>query len=120
MALHRASLMCVLFGFAIIGCSSSTTKKADQQLAGSADLTLNCGLLPPGYSALTDLRGEGWEPDVVPIPGKASLGPVGLAVDQGSERLDNLATTLLNGRLGISGGINSMRKTPPLLNLDRG
>ena len=28
---------------------------------------LNRGLLPPGYTAYTDLRAGGWEPDVVTI-----------------------------------------------------
>jgi hypothetical protein len=42
--------------------------------------TLNRGLLPPGYSAVTDLRVNGWEPDVVTIQGSGPSTPAGLAV----------------------------------------
>jgi hypothetical protein len=42
--------------------------------------TLNRGLLPPSYSALTDLRVNGWEPDVVAIHGSGPPAPGGLAV----------------------------------------
>lgn len=42
--------------------------------------TLNGGLLPEGYSALTDLRVVGWEPDVVAIRSPDPAGPGGLAV----------------------------------------
>jgi hypothetical protein len=41
---------------------------------------LNRGLLPPGYTAYTDLRASGWEPDVVTIqtrrPAAGTGGPV--------------------------------------------
>jgi hypothetical protein len=37
--------------------------------------TLNQGLLPPGYSAYTDLRVSGWEPDIVSIQSKPSGPP---------------------------------------------
>ena len=37
--------------------------------------TLNRGLLPPGYTALTDLKVEGVEPDVVGIRSGAPASP---------------------------------------------
>jgi hypothetical protein len=42
--------------------------------------TLNRGLLPPGYTAFTDLRVMGWEPDVVTIQSGAHLSPGGQLV----------------------------------------
>src|SRR5437016_6192323 len=42
--------------------------------------TLNRGLLPPGYTALTDLRVNALEPDVVAIQGSGAPAPGGLAV----------------------------------------
>lgn len=42
--------------------------------------TLNRGLLPAGYSAFTDLRVNGWEPDGVAIRKSASPSSDGLAV----------------------------------------
>ena len=41
---------------------------------------LNRGILPPGYSAFTDLRVQGWEPDVVAIQSVGTTSPGGLAV----------------------------------------
>jgi len=52
--------------------------------------SLNRGLLPPGYSAFTDLQGIGWEPDVVTI--KSSAPPVGgLAVADAPPRSRQVA-----------------------------
>jgi hypothetical protein len=42
--------------------------------------TLNRGLLPPGYTAFTDLRVNGWEPDVVAIQSSPSPRSGGIAV----------------------------------------
>ena len=42
--------------------------------------TLNRGLLPRGYAALTDLRVKGWEPDVVAIQDVGPAAAGGLAV----------------------------------------
>lgn len=53
--------------------------------------TLNRGLLPPGYSALTDLRVEGWEPDVVAIQGNGHSAPGGLAVADAPPRARQVA-----------------------------
>jgi hypothetical protein len=42
---------------------------------------LNRGLLPPGYTAYTDLRASGWEPDVVTIQTRRpATGPGGSVV----------------------------------------
>src|SRR5689334_3814096 len=41
---------------------------------------LNAGILPDGYSALTDLKVEGYEPDVVAIQAGEPTSPGGLAV----------------------------------------
>jgi hypothetical protein len=38
--------------------------------------TLNRGLLPAEYAALTDLRVDGWEPDVVTIKGTGPFEPL--------------------------------------------
>lgn len=53
--------------------------------------TLNRGLLPPGYSALTDLRVEGWEPDVVGIRGHTPTAPGGVAVADAPPRSRQVA-----------------------------
>ena len=42
--------------------------------------TLNRGLLPPGYSAFTELKVEGWEPDVTSIRSVGLPTPGGPAV----------------------------------------
>ena len=42
--------------------------------------TLNRGLLPDGYSALTDMRVNGWEPDVVAIQGDGHPPSGGVAI----------------------------------------
>src|SRR3954452_1207516 len=44
---------------------------------------LNRGVLPPGYTAYTDLRAAGWEPDVVTIqaPGQAATTGGATVVD---------------------------------------
>ena len=52
--------------------------------------TLNRGLLPPGYSAVTDLRVLGWEPDVVAIHA-ANAAPGGLAVEETPPRAQQVA-----------------------------
>jgi hypothetical protein len=53
--------------------------------------TLNRGLLPPGYTAFTDLRVEGWEPDVVTIQSPSSSMPGGLAVAETPPRARQVA-----------------------------
>jgi Protein of unknown function (DUF4058) len=53
--------------------------------------TLNRGLLPPGYSAVTDLRVSGWEPDVVTIQGSGPSAPGGLAVADMPPRAQQVA-----------------------------
>jgi hypothetical protein len=53
---------------------------------------LNRGLLPPGYySAVTDSRVSGWEPDVVTIQGSGSSAPGGLAVADTPPRARQIA-----------------------------
>jgi hypothetical protein len=53
--------------------------------------TLNRGLLPPGYTAFTDLRVEGWEPDVVTIQSPSSSMPGGLTVAETPPRARQVA-----------------------------
>ena len=53
--------------------------------------TLNRGSLPAGYAALTDLRVEGWEPDVVAIQGNGSSAQGGLAVVDAPPRARQVA-----------------------------
>jgi hypothetical protein len=53
--------------------------------------TLNRGLLPPGYSAVTDLRVDGWEPDVVTIHSPTSSTSKGLLVADTPPRAQRVA-----------------------------
>jgi hypothetical protein len=53
--------------------------------------TLNRGLLPPGYTAFTDLRVEGLEPDVVAIQSPSSSMPGGLAIADAPPRARQMA-----------------------------
>lgn len=52
---------------------------------------LNRGLLPEGYSAFTDMKVEGYEPDVVAIRSFGHTGPGGLAVAEAPPRVRQTA-----------------------------
>lgn len=53
--------------------------------------TLNRGLLPEGYSAYTDMRVEGYEPDIVAIHSSGPSGGGGLAVADAPPRVRQTA-----------------------------
>lgn len=52
---------------------------------------LNLGLLPREFGAYTDLRVEGWEPDVIAIQSGESTIPGGLAVAEAPPRVRQVA-----------------------------